>query len=106
MYPNGRGEDVLIFLHDLIHLLLLCGRALSRGHGGGHTFPLTLRVNHEDEKVPFLSYDIIALLCRDERNGGRRCYLLYPIQFFAQSNNKSGRPRRINKMMLPQVWLA
>jgi len=43
-HPYGGGEDVLILLCDLVHLLLSCGGARSQGHG--HCLLLSLRAYH------------------------------------------------------------
>jgi hypothetical protein len=102
--PVGGGEDVLILLHDLIHLLFSCRGALSGGHG--HSLSLSLRANHRENKFPGLRNELTALFCSNQRDGGRRCYLWYLVQLIAQSDNKSTRPRLIHGMSLPQVWLA
>jgi hypothetical protein len=43
------------------------------------TFPLTLSMNHEEDKLPSLRDDLPALLGRDQGNGGRWDYLWYPV---------------------------
>jgi hypothetical protein len=57
--PTGEGEDVLVLLHDIIHLLFSCSGALSGGHG--HSLPLSLRVNHQEKK--FLVLEMSLLHC-------------------------------------------
>jgi hypothetical protein len=60
--PGRRGEDILVFFHDLIHLLILCGEISHRGPGCGCDLSLTLRENHEEDKLPSLRDDLLTLL--------------------------------------------
>lgn len=68
-----------ILFHDFINLLLLHGGTLFRGHGCHHDITLTLRVNKKEKKFPGVGDDLNAFLSKDQRNGGRRGYLWYPI---------------------------
>jgi len=89
-HPYRGGEDVLILLHDLVHLLLSCGGALSVGHG--HCPLLSLGAYHQESKFPDFGNELTALFCSNQRDSGRRCYLWYPIQLIPQSNNNNTRP--------------
>jgi hypothetical protein len=82
----------LLFLHGEINYI---------GHGCGYNLSLTLRVNHEEEKILGLRDDLPALLGRDQGNGHRWDYLGYPVQFPVQINNKTTMPRLIYNMKLP-----
>jgi hypothetical protein len=62
---------------------------------------LTLRDNHEEEKLPYLRDELPSLLDRDQGNGSRWDYLGYPVQFPIQGNNNTARPRLIHNMMFP-----
>jgi len=79
-------------------MLLLCEGDPSRNHG--HNLILSLRANHK-EKNPSLGNDLTALLCSDQRDGGRRGYLWYPIQLITQINNHKAKSRLIYNMSLP-----
>jgi hypothetical protein len=105
-YMSGSGEYVFVFPHDLVHLLLLCGEDMFRGHGCDHDLLFTLRANHKEDKFIVLGDDLPALLSRDQVNGGRMSYLWYPIQLSTQSNNKTVSFRLIYNMVFPQVRLA
>ena len=100
-YPSRRGEDISLFFHDLIHLLMLCGAIIHGGLGSDWDLSLTLRVNHKEYKFPNLRDDLPTLLGRDQGNSTRWDYLGYPIQFLVQSNNKTMRPRLIYIMTFP-----
>jgi hypothetical protein len=52
-----------------------CSGALSGGHG--HSLPLSLRADHQENKFPGLGNELTALFCSNQRDGGRRCYLRY-----------------------------
>jgi hypothetical protein len=64
-------------------------------------FLLTLRVNHEEDKLLSLRDDLPTLLGRDQGNNTRWDYLGYPVQFPIQSNNNTTRPRLIYNMTFP-----
>jgi hypothetical protein len=64
-HPGGCGEYVSIFFHDLVHLLLLHGEALCKGHGCGFDLLFTLRENHEEDNFFDLGNDLLALLSID-----------------------------------------
>jgi hypothetical protein len=72
----------------------------------GFNTNLTLRENHEKEKISGLRNDLPALLGKDQRNNTRWDYLKYPVKFPVQSSNKIVRPRLIYNMMFPQIRLA
>lgn len=74
-YPCGQGEDVLVFFHDLIHLLVLHSGTLHGGYGCGHDLPLTLGTNKKENKYLGLRDDLTVLLSKDQRDGSRQCYL-------------------------------
>lgn len=78
-YPYGLGEDVLVLFHNLINLLLLRGGTLSRGHGCGHDLPLTLRVNHKENKFPSLGDYLNAFLISDQINHDMWGYFWYLV---------------------------
>jgi hypothetical protein len=59
-YPGRRGEDILVFFHDLIHLLLLCGEIGCEVLGCGCDISLTLRGNHKEDKFISLRDDLPA----------------------------------------------
>ena len=40
---------------------------------------LEVVVNHKENKFPSLGNDLTALLCSDQREGGRQCYLWYHV---------------------------
>jgi hypothetical protein len=88
-YPGRRGEDILVFFHDIIHLFLLCGEICRRGPRCGCDISLTMRVNHEEDKFLGLRDDLPALLGRDQGNNTRRDWLKYLVQFPVQSNNNT-----------------
>jgi hypothetical protein len=94
-YPGRRGEDIWVFFHDLIHLLLLCGEIDYKGPGCGCNISLTLRVNHEKDKFTSLRDELPALLDRYQGNSTRRDFLGYPIQFPVKNNNNTMSPRLI-----------
>jgi hypothetical protein len=100
-YPDRRGEDILVFFHDLIHLFLLCGEIDHRGPGCGCNISLTLRANHKEDKFLDLRDDLPTLLGRDQENSTRRDCLRYPAQFLVQSNNNTMKPRLIYNMIVP-----
>ena len=85
-------------------MLLSFRGALYGGHG--HNILLSLRVNHKEDEFYGLGNDLTAFLPNDQRDGGRRCYLWYPIQLIFKSNNNSVSPTLIHVMSLPQVWLS
>jgi hypothetical protein len=63
-------------------------------------------VNHEEDKLLGLRYDLPAFLGRDQGNGSRWDYFRYPVQFPIQSNNNTMRLRLIYSMMFPEIRLA
>jgi len=75
LYPYGLGEDVTVFFHDRIHLLLLLVGTLPGGNGCGYDLPLTLTSNQKERKFPNMGDDLTALLNRDQRDGYRWDYL-------------------------------
>ena len=77
------------------------GETCHRVHDCGCNIPLTMSVNHEEDKLPSLRDDLPALLCKDQGNGSRWYYLGYPVQFPVQGNNNTARPRLIYIMMFP-----
>jgi hypothetical protein len=79
----------------------LCGEFDCRGHGCGYNLPLTLRVNHREDKIIDLRDDLPALIGKDKGNGSRWDYLGYPVQFPFQSYNNTMRPRLIYNMTFP-----
>jgi hypothetical protein len=99
--PNRRGEDISVFFHYLIHLLLFCGEIDCGDPGCGWNISLTLRVNHEEDKFPSLRDDLPTFLGRDQGNSTRRECLRYPVQFHVQINNNTMRPRLIYGMTFP-----
>lgn len=58
------------------------------------------------KKIPSFVNELTTLFCSNQRDGGRRCYLQYPIQLISQSKNNNARPWIIHSMSLPQVWLT
>jgi hypothetical protein len=50
---------------------MLCGEVIHRDPGCGCDFLLILRVNHEEEKLPHLRDDLLALLGKDHGNNTR-----------------------------------
>jgi hypothetical protein len=89
-----------------MHLLLLCGEVDHGGHGCHCNILLTLRVNHEEGKLPDLRNDIPSLLGRDQGNKTRWDYLEYRVQFPVQSNNNTVMPRLIYNMTFPEIRLS
>ena len=89
-HPCGGGEDVLILLHNLVHLLLSCGGALSGGCG--HRLFLSLRVYHQENKFPSFGNELTALFHSNQIDGSRQCYLRYLIQLISQGNNNGTGP--------------
>jgi hypothetical protein len=79
----------------------MCGEVGCGGPGCGYDLSLTLKANHEEDKLPRLRDDLPALLGRDQGNNTRWECLRYPINFLFQSNNNIARPRLIYNMMLP-----
>jgi hypothetical protein len=59
-------------------LLLLCGEVVAEALDVA-AISLTLRVNHEEDKLPGLRDDLPALLGRDQGNNTRWDYLGYPV---------------------------
>jgi hypothetical protein len=92
---------VFLLFHDLIDLLISCGEVNHRGHGCGCNISLTLRANHEEDKLPSIRNYVLALVGRYQENGTRWDYLGYIVQIHAQSNNNIVRPRLIYNMMFP-----
>jgi hypothetical protein len=80
---------------------MLHGEVDREGHGCGCNLSLTLRENHEEDKILGLRNDLLSLLGRDQGNNTRWDYLGYPVQFHVQSNNNIVRPRLIYNMMFP-----
>ena len=100
-YPCRSGDDIQVFFHDLIYLLLLCGEIGYRDPRCGYDLSLIVRVNHEEDKLPCLRDDLSALLGLDQGNNTGWDYLGYPIQFLVQSNHNTMRPRLIYSMTFP-----
>lgn len=48
-----------------------------------------------ERKFLALRNDLTALLCSNQRDGGRRGYLRYLVQLISQSNNHQARSRVI-----------
>jgi hypothetical protein len=80
---------------------MLCGEVDYGDPGCGCDLSLILKVNHEEEKIPHLRYDLPALLDRDQGNNTRWDCLRYLVQFIVQSNNNTVRPRLIYNMEFP-----
>ena len=78
-HPCGGGEDVLVLLHDLVHLLLSCGGALSGGRG--HRLLLSLRAYHQENKFLGFGNELTALFCSNQRDavGGATSGILYNL---------------------------
>jgi hypothetical protein len=74
--------------------------------GSGHNLLLSLGADHQENKFSSFGNELTALFCSNQRDGGRRCYLRYPIHLIAKSNNNNTRPGLIHNMLLPQVQLA
>jgi hypothetical protein len=53
-YLGGRGEDVSLLFHNLVHLLLLQREALSRGHRCGSDLLITVSMDHKEDELPGL----------------------------------------------------
>ena len=68
---------------------MLCGEVGHVGLGCGYDISLTLRANHEEDKLPNLRDELSAFLGRDQENNTRWDYLGYPVQFHVQSNNNT-----------------
>jgi hypothetical protein len=51
-------------------MLFLCSGALSGGHG--HSLPLSLRADHQENKFPSFGNELTALFCSNQRDGGKR----------------------------------
>jgi hypothetical protein len=79
----------------------MCGEIDRRDPGCGCDLSLTLRENHEEDKLPHLRDDLSTFLSIDQGNSTRWNYLGYPIQFLVQSNNNTTRPRLIYNMTFP-----
>jgi hypothetical protein len=78
---------------------MLCGEISFPGCG--YDLSITLRENHEEEKIPDLRDELPALLGRDQGNKTRRDYLGYRIQFPIQSDNNTMRPRLVYNTTFP-----
>jgi len=72
-HPCRGDEDVLVLLHDLVHLFLLCGGTLLGGRG--HNPLLCERAYHKENKFLGFGNELTALFWSNQRDGGRRCYL-------------------------------
>jgi hypothetical protein len=79
----------------------LCEEIGCKGLGCGYVLFLTLRENHEEEKLLDLRDDLPALLGRDQGNNTRWDCLGHPAKFLVQSNNNTVRPRLIYNMKFP-----
>jgi hypothetical protein len=77
---------------------MFSGEVGYEGHGCGYNLSLTLRVNHEEDKLLGLINDLLAFLRRDQGNNTRWDYPEYPVQFHVQINNNIVRPRLIYNM--------
>jgi hypothetical protein len=104
--PSRRGKHVFVLFYDLVHLLILCRETPCRGFGGCSDLLFTFRSNHKDDKYPNLRDHLSALLLRYLRDYISWDCLRYPIEFISQSNNDTTRPRFINNMTLPHIWLC
>jgi hypothetical protein len=71
------------------------------GHRCGCNLSLTLRLNHEEDKLSGLKNDLPALLGRDKGNTTIWDYPRDPIQFPVQINNNTTRTRLIYSMTFP-----
>jgi hypothetical protein len=78
-YHSGWGEDIFVFFHDLIHLLLQCGEVGHGGPGCGCNLSFTLRENHEEENLPSMRDDLPTLLGIDQGNSTRWDCLRYHV---------------------------
>ena len=58
---------------------MLLGGTPTGDHGCGYDLPLTFRVNQKENKFPSLGDDLVALLRRDKKDGGRQGYLWYLV---------------------------
>ena len=79
----------------------MCGEFSHRDPGCGSDLLLSLRENHEEDKLPHLIDDLPALPTIDQGNSTRWDCLRYLIQFPVQSNNNTTRPRLIYNMTFP-----
>ena len=43
--------------------------------GHGHNILLALSANHKENKFPGLGYDLTVLICYDQGDGDRQCYI-------------------------------
>jgi hypothetical protein len=80
---------------------MLHGGFGCRGHGYGFNLSLTLRMNHEEDKLLGLRNDLPSFLGRDQGNSTRWDYLRHPVIFHVQSKNNTMRPRLIYTMTFP-----
>ena len=69
----------MVLLHDLVHLLLSCGGALSGGCG--HDLLLTLRVDHQENKLPGFGNDLMDFFAvtKEIATGGGTSGILYKL---------------------------
>ena len=104
--PDKCGEDVVVCLHDLIHLFLLCRWVLCGGHGFCCDLSFILRTNHKEYEFPYLGDYLLALLCCDDRYCSSRNCLWYPVEFISQSNNYTTKYRLIHNMEFPHIWFS
>ena len=72
-HPFGRGEDVPVLLHNLVHLLFLGRGAMFGGHG--HSLLLALGADHQENKFSSLGNELTTFFCSNQRDSGRRWYL-------------------------------
>jgi hypothetical protein len=79
---------------------------LVRCHGCGGNLSLTLRENHEEDKLPGRRNDLPALLGRDKGNSTKWDSLGDPVQFLVQNNNNTVRPKLLYNMTFPQIRLV
>jgi hypothetical protein len=50
-YPCRHDEDVSVFFHDPVHLILLQREALCRGHRCGSDLLLTVSMDHKEDEL-------------------------------------------------------
>jgi hypothetical protein len=82
-YLGRLGEDIRVFFHDLIYLLLLCGEISRRDPVCGYDISLILRENHEEDKLPHLRDDLLHFLAyiKEITLGGTALGMLYNFLF-------------------------
>ena len=73
MHPCAGGEDVLVLLHDLVHMLLSRGR--------GHNLLLSLRVYHKERKFIVFEMSLINYFAvtRETVADGATSSILYNV---------------------------